>query len=308
MFAGRSVAVRWICQNALLTPWIPPRRSGEPGFLAYWLLTPWSKSRKSGNPQNAFLLLEATMKRLSNKFGLMNEFVLPQKWQLKLQALTTRYLNSCAQMFKQWASLIQANATEEELERIAGGDVNFPRSPEEIQGEFDVTLFFDARDLDFEFVWKKLEAMVKWAVPLDRTGRIKMGQLTEFVMRAIDDTLANALVGDETTANQMMFKEVKDALVGMYAGLEPDYVENDPGAGQKLQFLKQLLWGNAENGEGMNLEMLEALGALPNGDPSKVKHRFRELVDRYTQNLEMSVKQQRNVMVGKLGVQAEGPQ
>jgi len=261
----------------------------------------------TGNPEIAFALIEYTMKRLSNKYGLMNEHVLPAKWQMKLQALVERYLDSAGDMFQQWSALIQENADQAEMERIAGDDVNFPRTPEEIQGEFDVNLVFDARDLDMEFVWKKVEAVLKWAVPLDRSGRLKSGMLVEFVMRAIDPSWANALVGDENSATQAMWKEVQQAVVGMYVGMEPDYVENDPSAPQKLQFLRQILYGD-DQGQGANPELLEAMGALPNADPSKVKPRFAELMARFQENLQMSVKQQQNITTGIYGTKVEGPQ
>lgn len=268
----------------------------------------------SGSPQLAFNLIELSMRRVSNRWGLMNEYVLPAKWQMKLTRQVDRFLTSAGCMMKLVLRLVQENASPEELERItAGGSQSGLASGaasqggvtlEEIAGEYDVTLYFDVKDLDMEFVFKKLEGINKLAVPMDRAGMIDMAALTRLVMLAIDPTYARALITDQRTASQKLFNEVKSELALMYVGNEPDLVEMDPTAEDKLKFAQQIIFGDADGG-GANLEYLEALGKLPNGDPAKRKERFGALLEKWQKNLMQSVKQDRNKEIGRLGVKRE---
>lgn len=245
----------------------------------------------TGSPQLGFELIKETRYRLDNYFGLMTEHVLPAKWQLKLQRRVGRYLSSAQAMFKHYWRLIQQNADAAELERIAGADPEFPTSPEEIAGEFDLSLYFDVKDLDMEFVFKKLDAVAKMAVPLDRAGVLDLAALVRLIVTSIDPTYSQALVRDDSSASRMMFKEVDNEVLRMFAGNEADYVENDPAAGRKLEFLDQIVKSNPR--------YLQALGAGENSQPDPV---FLERLQKYQQNLQQSVKQEQNKQVGRLGV------
>lgn len=245
----------------------------------------------AGNPQLGFELIKSAQYRLDNYFGLMTENVLPAKWQMKLQALAGRYLGSCQAMFKYYWQLIQQNADAAELARIAGGDPNFPQTPEEIEGEYDLTLYFDVKDLDMEFVFKKLDAVAKMAVPLDRAGTIDLSALVRLIVLAIDPTYAQALLTDKEGASRRVYRDVDMEVLRMANGNEADYVENDPTAGMKLQFLNQVLQGNPR--------YVAALNPQANGQADPL---FKERLEKYTANLQQSVVQQQNKQVGRLGV------
>jgi len=259
----------------------------------------------TGNPELGFQLLAHTEQRLAYKFGLLRPIVPPALSQLRLQAMAERYLGSAQAMFAAMLKLIQENADEAELARMGGGDPGFPSTAEEIEGEYELSLYFDVKDLDMEFVWKKLEAITKLAVPLDRAGVIDLSTLVKLIMLAIDPQYAQLLVQDKQGASQKTFNDMKSQIALMYLGNEPDYVENDPAAGMKLQFARQIIFGDAQ-GNGANPEYLEALGQMRGGDPSKVKPRFQELLQKFQDNLQMSLKQDQNKQIGRLGVQPEG--
>ncbi len=246
----------------------------------------------TGNPDLAFKLMDAAHKRVDNYFGLMTENVLPAKWQAKLQRMTERYLGTCSEMWSMVFKLIQRNADERELTRIVGGQVDMPATPDEIAGSFDVGLYFDVKDLDMEFVFKKIEAILKWAVPADRAGTIPMDKLTNMIMTAIDPTYAQILTTDTASASQKVFKEVRDQIALMHGGNPPDMVENDPTAAMKLQFAQQVIFGDAM-GQGGNVKYQQALKE----DPI-----FQQHMQVWTQNLEQSVKQDKNKEIGRLGV------
>lgn len=246
----------------------------------------------TGNPQIAFELMEGAHKRVDNYFGLMTERVLPAKWQAKLQRLTERYLGACSEMWTLVLQLIQANADPRELERLLGQTSDMPTTPEDIAGSYDVGLYFDVKDLDMEFVWKKLEALTKYAVPSDSAGIISMDKLTSFIMAAIDPTYAAALTQDTASASQKVFAETRNALALMFDGNPPDLVENDPTAAMKLQFAQQIIYGD-QMGRPGNPKYQQQLEQ----DPVAQKH-----VQTWMQNLQQSVKQEKNKEIGRLGV------
>lgn len=249
----------------------------------------------TGNPQLAFELMEQAHKRVDNYFGLMTERVAPAKWQAKLQRMTERYLGACAEMWGMVFQLIQHNADERELTRIAGGAVEFPSTPEDIAGSYDVGLYFDVKDLDVEFVWKKLEAVTKMALPSDAAGIIPRDKLTMLIMQAIDPTYAQALTQDTASASQKVFADTRNALALMFDGNPPDLVENDPTAKMKLQFAQQIIYGDAM-GKGGNVKYQKQLQE----DPVAQQH-----VQTWEQNLQQSVAQEKNKQVGRLGVDPE---
>ena len=106
-------------------------------------------------------------------------------------------------------------------------------TPEQLEGEYDVSLYFDVKDLDMEFVFKKLDAIAKMAVPLDRAGVIDTAAMVKLIVTSIDPTYAQALIRDEQGAAQAVYKDVDAEVLRMFAGNEADYVENDPTAKMK---------------------------------------------------------------------------
>jgi len=68
-------------------------------------------------------------------------------------------------------------------------------------------------------------------------------------------------------------------------GNEPSYTEKDPAAQAKLQYLQEIMSRNPK-----------AQAALE-GDEL-----FGQLIENYTKNLQMSVMQQQNAQIGRIGV------
>ncbi len=248
----------------------------------------------TGNPDLAFKLIEAAERRIDNYFGLMTEHVLPARWQMKLQSMVGRFLSSAEEMFKQYWGLIQENADQASLQRISGGTEAFPTAPEEIAGEFDVSLYFDVKDLDMEFVFKKLDAVAKMAVPMDRAGIIDMAGLVRMIVLAIDPSYAGALLTDKQGASQRVHDEVDREVARMYLGNEGTYVENDPTAEMKHKFIEDIIQRNRK--------YLGALGMAPGGQLDPI---FAEHIQKYTESLQMSVKQEQNKEIGRTGVKPD---
>jgi hypothetical protein len=250
-----------------------------------------------GNPAIAFQVVEMIRKRAANYFGLMDETVLPARWQAKLQAAADNFLAASEEMFTQVLQLAQQFMTPEEMERIAGSSPDFPKTPQDIAGQFDVQLVFDARDLDMEYTFKKIEAVNKLAVPMDRGGLIDHNKLTALTLAAIDPSLAQTITSEQGGASKRIYDDVDKQVLRMFAGNEAEYVENDPSAQMKMQFLQQIVFGD-QTGRGGNPQYQQAL---------QENERFRALMQNYSKNLTQSVVQLgQNVVTGRTGVKPVG--
>jgi hypothetical protein len=77
----------------------------------------------------------------------------------------------------------------------------------------------------------------------------------------------------------------------MMLGNEANYVENDPTAQTKLQYLQDIMGKNPKAKQQMQ------------GD-----EHFRALLENYVKNLQMSISQQQNKQIGRTGVTPVGQQ
>lgn len=110
--------------------------------------------------------------------------------------------------------------------RVANGDVPVQISREEIQGRYDVTAVFDVRDLDPEYMVKKISTIATLILPIDSSGRVDRGGLSEWAMNAIDPVLSKSVILPVEAANAKETDEEKAALAMMAAGVEPSMPEN----------------------------------------------------------------------------------
>lgn len=244
-----------------------------------------------GNPQLAFEVIAMVQRRAADYWGLPHPEVLPAKWQARLQQAVESFLAAEEEVCVQTLQLAQQYLTPEEMQRIGGGLEGFPTSPQDIAGEYDFQLVFDARDLDMEFTFKKLDAISKLIIPNDRGGAVDYSKLTAIAMAAIDPTLAASVLQDQQGAAAKTFQQVNQDVALMALGNEPQYPQNDPTAQMKMQFLQTIVQGNPKY-----------VQALQGGD-----ERFRELMENYGKSLQQSVVQLgQNVVTGRTGVKPVG--
>jgi hypothetical protein len=88
----------------------------------------------------------------------------------------------------------------------------FQVSREQIQGRYDLVAEFDVRDLDAEVLGKKLEYIAKVAVPLDVAGVIDRAGLVNFIVGAVDPSLASMIVRSQDVATAQEAEDEQLAL------------------------------------------------------------------------------------------------
>jgi len=232
-------------------------------------------------PNTALNLIEIVMRQADEYFGRANPAIPPTQTQLKQQRIVNNWLITWTEAYQQMFQLSLQFLSPEEIQRITGTNA----IPESGMMQFDFVLKFDVRELDTEYVNTKLSSIAQYVVPQDVGGVLDRNKLVEMITRSISPDIAEELVTDKTTASQKMYEDVKADVGGMMLGMEPQYVENDPAAQTKMQYAQEIV--------GRNPKAQQAL----QGDEL-----FAQLFENYSKNLQMSVMQQQNAQIGRIGV------
>ncbi len=232
-------------------------------------------------PSTAFNLIETVERQADEYFGRANAGVPPVQTQLKQQRMVNNWLTVWTEAYQQMFQLSLQYLSPEEISRITGTEI----TPESDMYQFDFILKFDVREMDTDYVKEKLSSIAQFVVPQDVSGVLDRSKLITMITRAISPDIAEELVIDQAPASQKMYDDVKSQVGQMMLGLEANYTENDPAAQTKLQYLQEIMGRNPK-----------AQSALE-GDEL-----FGQLVEAYTKNLQMSLMQQQNAQIGRVGV------
>jgi hypothetical protein len=240
-------------------------------------------SPPQGNPALAFNLIDRVEARNAAYFGLYHAAIPPVKTQTTQQFLVNNWLNAWSKVFKQIVSLTLQYMDGAQIERVAGTPIVI--SPNDICNAYDFNVSYNVRELDTDYVMEKLKAISTFVVPMDSGGVIDRNKLTARFVEAISPEAAKDIVLDQASASQRMYEQVQNDIAKMMAGMEPQYVENDPAAKSKLQFAQDVMQKNPKAQEAAQ------------GD-----QQFQALLQNYFKNLQMSVSQQENKTIGRIGV------
>ena len=233
-------------------------------------------------PTVAFNLIQRVEQQHAAYFGTTNGLVPPVVTQMLQQALVNSWLLSWRSVFRQMFSLCCQYMPAQEIQRITGGQL--PQNLSEIHNEFDINVRFDVMNLDKEYIAQKVDFLTK-IKQMDTGGVLNANRITEMLIQAIAPEMAGELILNQEQASQKMFKDVQTDIGMMLLGNEALYQENDPAAQTKMQFAQQVMQNNPK--------AQQALQADEN---------FQALFENYVKNLQMSIMQQQNAQIGRLGV------
>jgi hypothetical protein len=234
-------------------------------------------------PTTAFNLIERVENNHANYFGLNRPTVMPIKSQLTQQQLVNRWLNTWGRIYSQMFALCLQYMPPEEIIRVTGVQLN--QNATDIAGNFDFLIRFNIQTLDNDLVAKKLQAISQFVVPLDAGGVLNRNKLIQMIIEAVAPEAARELIVDQSAASEKMFREVQTDIGMMMLGNEPLYRENDPTAQARLQYTQDVIAKNPKAQQAAQ------------GDPI-----FQALLQNYVKNPQMSLQQQQNATIGRLGV------
>jgi len=237
----------------------------------------------TGDTATAFNLIDRVDMENAQYFGLFHPNVSPQLTQVTQQNIVNNWLDVWSEAFNMTFSLMLQYLDPSEIESITGTPL--PQNMSNISSQYDFRIKYDVRELDTNFVIEKLKAIMQFVMPLDQGGVIDKNKLVKAAIEAIDPDKAKDIIINSGTASQLLYKDIQSDIGLMMLGNEANYVENDPSADTKLQYLQDIMSKNPKAQQSMQQD----------------KH-FRALLDNYVKNLQMSVMQQKNKQIGRTGV------
>lgn len=252
-----------------------------------------------GHPQLAIELLNYLQQRTDNYFGRVSENVPAFRVQTKQEKSFYDFACFWEEIFMMMFSL-QLQYDRAKIARICGVEEEALQKLDaaSVLDELDVSIEFDVRELDPDYLTKKLEILHTKILPADRGGVVDFSAMTEFELRALDPIMARKFTQNRQAASQKMYRDVEFQVMKMFQGSEAEYVENDPAAGTKLQFLQTIIGSNPKY-------IMAGIGDPMRQAPPQ-DQRFAALLQNYQQNLQQSVVQDQNKEVGRIGVKPVG--
>jgi len=274
---------------------VPPlmykRRVGGTGRIGPAMLLPVSDVNSDykwmepprGSPQIAEFVVNQIEKEAAGYFGLTREESPPALAQMLQQNSVDNWLTAWSEVFTQMLQLSIQYMDGVEVERICG--LPLSKVMDDITHQYDFEVKFDVRNLYSDLVLEKLQAINQYILPQDTGGIIDRNAMVKLSVEAVSSDIAKAVVTDQTTASQRLYKDVQTEIGMMMLGNEANYVENDPTAQTKLMYLQDIM--------AKNMKAQQASQADP---------MFQALLQNYVKNLQMSVMQQENKQIGRIGV------
>ena len=187
------------------------------------------------------------------------------------------------EILMQVVGLYQANAGAETLARITGqGGEALAMEPDDIRGQYDMDVVFDARNMDLEYLREKARVYNEILKPLDMRGMVKWDVVVASMFSAFDPNLAERALDTQKGASRREMLEEETNWVKIAAGIEPEMAEG----GQDYRLRLQVLQGIAEK----NPETLEQLSETS-----------RKILAARVQHLQHQMQQQSNAQTGRTG-------
>lgn len=175
----------------------------------------------------------ALWERLARRFGRMDASVPASVSQMHMQVLVENAFTDITELLRHTVTLVQRFMPALSDVRVPGGmglfiargqDRAFSATPEEIAGDYDVTVSFDVRDMDLEWLAQKLKLLVEIAIPLDTRAVVDRGKIVQLVLDAVDPRLESAAQdGEQAAASEQADEMVQIALI--LSGQEPEFTE-----------------------------------------------------------------------------------
>ena len=280
----------------------PPIKVNAGKFTEAFPLKPWAQlpmSRSSdfewmNLPERGYSPVEMKQdlrEQVDRHFGRMSQTVPPALSQLHQQDLTSNFLITWSEILGMIFGLMQQYMDPIVEARVAGMAVPLNASREDIQGQYDLELSFDVKELDLDFLMKKFKMLGELAFPFDSEGVIKRGEFVKYVFAAVDPVMAGIMVKDANAASQDEEEDETRNLSAVMNGLEPPY---KMGQNHRLRLaqLQKLLQTNPRAAAIMNADENQL-------DPESML--VRQLLTARAEFHQQQVTQDENKVIGRLG-------
>lgn len=166
--------------------------------------------------------------------------VSPMFQQVLLQFAVDGFLENWREVLVQIMQLAQQYLTDEDIARVTGGSpMVLPRSRQDIQGQFDMTVAFDAAVLDQEQLIKKLEVVNKVILTMDSTATVNRSKLVTLAMTMLDANWAEAVCEPPEVASMNEILDEQQNFTKIATGIAPPMILQGQNHALRLQFYQQ---------------------------------------------------------------------
>jgi hypothetical protein len=210
--------------------------------------------------------------------------------QLCQQDFVDSFLDGVAGIYAMSIQLAQEFMPDEMIARVVGGNgLPVARSRKEIQGQFDMSMAYDVRDMDGAKLKEKAELVLNYVKALDVRSRVQYDDIAAEVLAAIDPVWAERFVRTADQADTREVEEARAALVMLLNGSRAPMPEGGINAPLRLQVVQ---------GE------IQKRQANPAAYPP-ISAASAALITEYMDYLEFQGKQMQNAVTGRIGVDVE---
>ncbi len=255
---------------------IPERRQNEVG----WMEPP----RLDADPLN---LEEQVRGDANSLFARMAPGVDANRVALYQQASVDGWLGGLVLAMKQTLALSRKYKSNEDFFRVTGVQMNFELSEDEVLGDWDVLLDFNAGDLNLDTVLKKMKVLNEAILPDDTMGVADRAFIVQWAMRAVDSALAQGAVRPVEAASDSEIEGTQNDYAKIAAGTMPMLKDRGQNFALRVQTLDNIVRNNP------NVQRRLAEDEV-----------FKKMMENYRQHLSFQVEQQKNAQIGRVGVDA----
>jgi hypothetical protein len=198
-------------------------------------------------PQGNDKAQDKIMARVNEYFGRICETVLPQLSQLHQSGATRWFLENLREALIMVLQLCQQYLTDEEIQTITGADgLQVARTVEDIQGEFNLQLSFNASALNLDYLKAVFQLIAEYVLPIDTLGTVQRDRLVQWLLSSVDANLAQDVLIPVQAAQQKEVTDEQDNFAKISAGVEPQMVAEGQNFGLRLQVLQNIIQQNPE--------------------------------------------------------------
>jgi hypothetical protein len=210
---------------------IPVRRPGEIEF-----------AKLPQTQQNTELIINQVMREVDAYWGMdPND---PNGNLIYSQDLIDSWLAEIKQVYEQTFALMQQYMPDVEVNLVTGGTLeSYDFSREQIQGKYDLSIQFDARDMDGEMVQAKI-GFWKEMMAMDTEGTISRTPLIRRIAEWVDPIAAEEILVPAQQIAQRELDDEQDALAKLGSGIEPPLNPEGKNAQMRLQIIEQSVMQN----------------------------------------------------------------
>jgi len=165
---------------------------------------------------------------------------------LARQFKVTWWLAQLGEILKQILQVAQRYMPEEELARITNtqGEALI-KSREDIAGMFDISISYDARDLNVDDFMKRAKAIKDVLMVMDREGVINSTPIVTDFLHRLEPTLAETSIRTKAQAAESELDDEMDKYQQALAGIEPQMVtDGSQNYALRLSFYTQIREAN----------------------------------------------------------------